>query len=105
VTRVISHEIVNELVISRRSMKKNQENEQTGNCKIEEWEVVVSRDIHVIEVKKMNNDMPGMWQGPLFYSSGDLNIVVPGISEEAARENAKYIARCIASAEMWGFDL
>jgi hypothetical protein len=59
-------------------MKKNQEDEQTGNCKIEEWEVVVSRDIQVIEVKKMNNDMPGMWQGPLFYSSGDLNIVVPG---------------------------
>jgi Tfp pilus assembly pilus retraction ATPase PilT len=75
------------------------------NAVLIDWQVKVSQYIEVIEVKPMSIDMSRTRLKPIFLSSGELFIVVPAVSENAAEEKAKNIARHIASAGAWGMEI
>jgi hypothetical protein len=78
---------------------------QNGNDEVKDWEVKVSRELEVIEAKQMSIDMSKTRLKPIFLFTSDLSIVVPALSEEAAKEKALNIARRIESAGVWGSDL
>jgi len=80
--------------------KKNSE-----SAEVRDWQLTVSREPEVIETKQMSIDMSKTRLRPIFLSTGDLSIVVPASSEEAAKEKALNIARCIESAGVWGSDM
>ncbi|MFZ1081129.1 MAG: hypothetical protein WAO19_04305, partial [Candidatus Kryptoniota bacterium] len=105
VTCIISLETGNGLVITRRAKKMSQENEQTGSGTIVDWIVEVSRDMKIIVVKQIGNEMAPTRPKPVFTPEGDLIIVVPGLSEQAARAETKSIASYISSAGLWGIDI
>jgi hypothetical protein len=42
---------------------------------------------------------------PVFLPSGELFIVIPAVSENAAKEKAVNVARHIASAGAWGMEI
>ncbi|MFZ1081338.1 MAG: hypothetical protein WAO19_05360 [Candidatus Kryptoniota bacterium] len=65
----------------------------------------MSHDIQITNVKQMSVEMPRTRLKPVFSLAGDLIIIVPGISEEAAKEQAGDIARRLSSAGKWGADL
>ncbi|MFZ1080932.1 MAG: hypothetical protein WAO19_03305 [Candidatus Kryptoniota bacterium] len=86
-------------------MKRGPENERTESPQIADWQVVVSRDNRIIHVKQMSMEMSRTRLRPVFSLAGDLIIIVPGISEEAAKAEAGNIARHLSSAGKWGVDL
>ncbi|HUI30434.1 MAG TPA: hypothetical protein VLX91_09475 [Candidatus Acidoferrales bacterium] len=86
-------------------MEKDKKKEGSGSTEVRDWQVIVSRSFDVIEMKQMSMDMSKTRLKPIFLSNGDLSIVVPATSDEAAKERASNIARRIASAGVWGMDL
>ena len=70
-----------------------------------DWNVKMSRDTEVIEIRAMNRDMSRTRLKPVFLETGELNVIVPGISEESAREKAKKICQLISSSGVWGMEI
>lgn len=83
-------------------MEKDKKNKE---LKLSDWQVTVSRDIEVVDLKQMSIDMSKTRMKPVFLSSGDLVIIIPAASKEAAKEKGLMIARRIASDGIWGMDL
>lgn len=90
---------------SREVTTLDREKDGTGTSKVTDWQVVVSRDNRIINVRQMSIDMSRTRLKPVFSLTGDLLIVVPGVSEEAAKTKAVDIARRLSSAGKWGVDL
>ncbi len=70
-----------------------------------DWQVVLSRDKSVIEVKQMSIDMPNTRLKPVYSAAGDLTIVILAESSKAAESRGQRIADRIATAGLWGLDL
>ncbi len=83
-------------------MKANTSSENPG---LSDWQVTVSQELEIIGIKQMGMEMSRTRLRPVFLSSGDLLIIIPAVSEEAASQKAMKIARRIASAGVWGMDL
>lgn len=75
------------------------------NAILIDWQVRVSRDIEVIEIKPMRVDMSRTRLKPIFLENCDLSIIVPAESEAAAKERATKIARYIVSSGIWGLEI
>lgn len=86
-------------------MKKHERREKSEDAEPTDWQAVISEDQEIIEVKRMGIDMCNTRLRPVYTPIGDLTIVVPAVSEEAARKKALHIAQRIASAGLWGLDL
>ena len=83
-------------------MENDQKNE---NPKAIDWQITVSQSLDIMNVKKMTIDMSKTRLKPVFLSSGDLVIIIPAVTEQAAREKSLSVARRIASDGTWGIDL
>jgi hypothetical protein len=70
-----------------------------------DWQVRVSREVEVGEVKPMNLDPNRIRLNPVYLPTGELTMVVPAVSEESAREKAGNIARHIVSVGLWGIEI
>lgn len=70
-----------------------------------DWQVKVSRDIEVTELRPLGLDMSRTRLKPVFLDTGELFIVIPAVSEEETKEKAKNIARHIVSEGAWGMDM
>lgn len=70
-----------------------------------DWQLRVSREIEVTEIKPMSLDPNRIRLNPVYLQTGDLTLVVPAVSEESAREKAENIARYIASIGLWGIEI
>ena len=70
-----------------------------------DWQVKVSRDIKVTEIKPMSVDPTRMRFMPIFLSTGELYTIVPADTESAAVEKAEKIAQYIAAAGVWGMEI
>lgn len=75
------------------------------NAIVIDWQVEVSRDIEVIGIKPMSIDMSRTRLKPIFLVTGDLSIIVPAESEDAAKEKAMRIGRHILSSGIWGLEI
>lgn len=69
-----------------------------------DWQVVVSRDKQVLEVKQMSIDMPNTRLKPIYSTTGDLTIVILAESRKAAESRGQRIADRISTAGLWGLD-
>ncbi len=69
-----------------------------------DWQVVLSRDKQVLEVKQMSIDMPNTRLKPVYSTNGDLTIVILAESKKAAEGRGQRIAARIADAGLWGLD-
>lgn len=69
-----------------------------------DWQVVISREKQVLEVKQMSIDMPNTRLKPVYSSTGDLTLVVLAESRKAAENRGHRIASRIADAGLWGLD-
>jgi hypothetical protein len=78
---------------------------RSENSRVSDWQVTVSRGLEMVNIKKMTIDMSKTRLKPVFLSSGDLVIIIPATSEQAAREKGLSIAQRIASDGTWGIDL
>lgn len=74
-----------------------------GGC-FSDWQVVVSRENRVLEVKQMSIDMPNTRLKPIYSTTGDLTIVILAESRKAAENRGQKIATRIADAGLWGLD-
>lgn len=70
-----------------------------------DWQVIVSREKQVVEVKQMSIDMPNTRLKPIYSANGELTIVVLAESRRAAENRGQRIAAKIADAGLWGLDL
>ena len=70
-----------------------------------DWQVRLSRNTEVIEVRPMSFDPSRTRLKPIYLETGDLTMVVPAVSEEAAEEKARNIARHIISVGLWGTEI
>jgi len=70
-----------------------------------DWNVKISKDMEVIDIKPMSRDMSRTRLKPVFLETGELMIIVPATSEESAKEKTKNICRRIASAGAWGLEI
>jgi hypothetical protein len=70
-----------------------------------DWQVKVSRDVEVIEAKPMSLNPARVRLQPIYLQTGELSMVVPAVSEEAAEEKARNIARHIVSIGLWGIEI
>jgi hypothetical protein len=70
-----------------------------------DWQVKVSREMEVTEIKPMRLDPSRIRLNPVYLQTGDLTMIVPAASEESAREKAWNIARHIASIGLWGIEI
>lgn len=75
-----------------------------AGSRFSDWQVVVSRDQQVLEVKQMSIDMPNTRLKPIYSAAGDLTIVILAESKKAAENRAQRIAARIADAGLWGLD-
>lgn len=73
-------------------------------CCFSDWQVIVSRDNEVVDVKQMSIDMPNTRLKPIYSTSGDLTIVILAESRKAAENRGKQIAAKICDAGLWGLD-
>ena len=74
-----------------------------GSC-FSDWQVIVSREKQVIEVRQMSIDMPNTRLKPIYSAAGDLTIVILAESKKAAENRGQRIAGRIAEAGLWGLD-
>lgn len=81
----------------------NEDETFVGGC-FSDWQVVVSRDNKVLEVKQMSIDMPNTRLKPIYSMTGDLTIVILAESRKAAENRGQKIATRIADAGLWGLD-
>lgn len=86
-------------------MKHNPKSGRTESGDGNDWRVVVSKGLEIVEVKEMGVPMKHTRLKPAYSSSGDLMMVIPGASEDEVEKKALDIARRIASAGLWGLDL
>ena len=85
-------------------MKQNEKKEGAGSAKQSDWQVVVTKDLQVVDAKEMSIVMSRTRLKPVFTSASELIIVVPAESKEKAGEKALRIARKIESSGLWGLD-
>ena len=78
--------------------------ESTAGSRFSDWQIVVSREKQVLEVKQMRVDMPNTRLKPIYSATGDLTIVVLAESRKAAENRGHRIASRIAEAGLWGLD-
>lgn len=69
-----------------------------------DWQVIVSREKEVLDVRQMGIDMPNTRLKPIYSAAGDLTIVVLAESRKAAENRGHRIASRIADAGLWGLD-
>jgi hypothetical protein len=70
-----------------------------------DWQVKLSQGGEVIEVNPMSLDPERIRFKPIYTETGALTIIVPAVSEEAAEEKAREIARHIDSVGLWGTEI
>lgn len=75
------------------------------NYLLVDWQVRVSRNLEVIEIRPMSLNMSRTRLKPIFLETGDLSIVIPAVSRIVAKGKAENIARHIASAGVWGMEI
>ncbi len=86
-------------------MKHREKNGGTESGKITDWQVVVLKDLRMVEAKEMSLNMKHTRMKPVYSSAGDLMIVIDAESEDDASKKALDLAERIASAGLWGLDL
>ena len=83
--------------------------ENTGNRQqvtvLTDWHVKVSQDLAITGILPMKFDPARTRLLPSYLETGEMSIIVPAVSHEAAEEKAKSIAREIASVGLWGTDI
>jgi hypothetical protein len=70
-----------------------------------DWQVRVSKDAEVTDIKVMTLDPTRLRLHPGYLETGELTMVVPAESIEAAVRKAKDIARYIGSSGLWGIEI
>ncbi|HQT92205.1 MAG TPA: hypothetical protein PL001_09300 [Candidatus Kryptobacter bacterium] len=91
-------------ILSNPLMKSLDGNDAAVGNTFTDWQIVVSRDKRVLEVKQMTIDMPNTRLKPIYSATGDLTIVILAESRRAAESRGQRIADRIASAGLWGLD-
>lgn len=89
---------------SNQLMKSLDGNDAAVGNSFTDWQVIVSRDKQVLEVKQMSIDMPNTRLKPIYSTAGDLTIVVLAESRKAAESRGQRIADRISAAGLWGLD-
>lgn len=85
-------------------MKNDGKSGGTESAKVTDWQVVVSKEIRIVEIREMTINMKHTRLKPVYSSAGDLTIVIPAESEDDAKKRALELAEHIASAGLWGLD-
>ncbi|HUI30554.1 MAG TPA: hypothetical protein VLX91_10085 [Candidatus Acidoferrales bacterium] len=70
-----------------------------------DWRVRISQNLEVIELRPLSLDPSRIRLMPVYLETGEMSIVVPAASKEAAEEKAKNIATQIASVGLWGTEI
>jgi hypothetical protein len=91
-------------LFSNPLMKSLDGNDAAVGNTFTDWQVVLSRDREVIEVKQMSIDMPNTRLKPVYSTTGDLTIVILAESRKAAESRGQRIADRISAAGLWGLD-
>jgi len=86
-------------------MEDNKNKKRNMDTVMIDWNVKVSQDIQVIEIKPMSRDMSRTRLKPVFLDTGELIMIVPASSEESAKEKTKSIAQHIVSSGVWGMEI
>ena len=86
-------------------MKEHRKNGRTESGKAADWQVVVSKEMKIVEVKEMPINIKHTRLKPVYSSTGDLMMVILAESEDDAKKKALDLAGRIASAGLWGLDL
>ncbi len=70
-----------------------------------DWQVKVTRTSEIIEAKPMSVEPARIRLYPVYLETGEMTMVVPAVSEEAAEEKAKNISRHVVSVGLWGEEI
>ncbi len=70
-----------------------------------DWQVRVTRDLDITRISPMTRDHTRVRLLPSYLETGQMSIVVPATSKEAAEEKAKNIAREVISSGLWGAEI
>jgi hypothetical protein len=76
-----------------------------GDHDLTDWQVVISENQEVLEVRQMSIDMSNTRMKPVYSPRRELTIIILAKSEEMAKRKAVYVAQRIADAGLWGLDL